>query len=234
MSLSALPRDRPAFCGEPRTSLLTQLPALCQRMGYLTIGATTSIDQSWVSTVPYRLPLPHFSTRSGVTLRLRGIDLSSLHPNTHRAFTRTPRCITAVVLDELQYSAAQLARFSAIYGSLYVIHPNDSPRLAAVPDIGRLSRYVPRQRSSPPFDLAYLTFTIPWATLGRITRDMALSAKLRGIVFIGEGTASLEISAIALRNIRKAFRRVLSRQPGEIPNIAIGTEFGGIELGRYQ
>lgn len=216
--------------------ILTQFPALCQRVSYLTINATTSIDQSWVSTVPFRLPLPRFTIQYGLTLCLRGIDLSLLHPNTHRAFIRTPRCIAAVVLDDLQYSTAQLARFCVLYDHVYANHSNDSPRLAAVPDIGRLSRYALWKRPLLPHNFARLSFAVPWATLARITRGMDLPASAQNctIRFVGEGAASLETSAIAMRNIRKAFRRALSRQPGEIPRIAIGTGYWGIELGRYQ
>lgn len=214
--------------------ILTQYPALCQRVGYLIIDATTSIDQSWVSTVPFRLPLSQFSTQLGVTLRLRGIDLSLLHPNTHRAFTRMPRCIAAVVLDDIQYSNAQLARFCVLYDRVYVIYRDGSPRLPAVPDFGRLSRYAVWKRPPPPSGLARLTFTMPWATLGRITRDMDLSASVKDCIvrFIGEWPAPMKTSAIAVRNIRKAFRHVLSRQPGEIPRVDIYTGPWRIELGR--
>lgn len=56
---------------------LSNSPILCARLRELTIDAGNGADQSWVSTVPFRLPLLVSSLNE---LSLRGVDLSVMHP----------------------------------------------------------------------------------------------------------------------------------------------------------
>ncbi|TCD61016.1 hypothetical protein EIP91_009155 [Steccherinum ochraceum] len=63
--------------------LLNRSPALRKRVFSITIDGSHGANQSWVSTVPLRLPLPMPSLR---WVSLQNIDLALLHPDTYKAF----------------------------------------------------------------------------------------------------------------------------------------------------
>lgn len=115
---------------------LSNFPALWARLDKLIIDAGNGVDQSWISTVPFCLPLSIFRLNR---LALRGVDLSVLHPEAHRGFSRIR--IDEVLLCDVRYSSyTQLTRFFSISNTVAVYDQQ-----AMTIEVAALRRLPPRQ-----------------------------------------------------------------------------------------
>lgn len=145
--------------------MLSNSSILCARLRELTIDAGNGADQSWVSTTPFCLPLS--ISHLGI-LRHRGIDLSVLHPEAHKGFSRIH--IDSVFLEDVRYSSCtQLTRFFSISTR---VHVSNQP--AMTHEVAALRRLPP----SPRQDLQDFYFNgLSWATLCSITQSLDLSTR---------------------------------------------------------
>lgn len=219
---------------------LSQFPTLRKRVDCITIDATGSEDQSWVSSVPFCLPLTSFRLKPGI-LVLQGVDLSVLHPSAHQAFARVG-VFSNIVLQDVRYSSyTQLVRFLTIAYNVRISYQPDSDHKT-----GEITGRLPPGRSvnrlrAPYSSLLTRRFTLDmsWAALGSITRDLDPFGFMGNwhIVFRGEypSTRETTASATALANILKAFKQNC-RQSDQKSIISFDIQSGPctIELRRYR
>lgn len=172
--------------------------ALGNRLEELAIDAGHDADQSWVSTVPFRLPR---SISKLVMLFLSGVDLSVLHPQALQAFSHIH--ILQVHLRDVRYSSyTQLTRFFSISTRVIV---SDLP--AMTHEVAPLRRLPPSPRQGlRQFELSGLS----WATLSSMTESLDLST-CTGAWFLHfeiDGPSSEATSTIGLVNIRRGFEQI--------------------------
>lgn len=186
---------------------LSNSPILCTRLRFLIINAGNGADQSWVSTVPFRLPL---SVSSLSELLLQDVDVSVMHPDALKAFSHIR--IEEVRLQRVRYSSYnQLARFFSISNTVLVYGQTETTH-----EVAALSR-LPSRRGKQVF-----AFVLSWATLGSMTRSLDLStcAGNWDIDFYVEESSSPETSAVALANIHRVFEQVCG-QPDRAANFCV-------------
>lgn len=175
--------------------VLSNSPILCNCLYRLIIDAGNGVDQLWVSTVPFSLPL---SISSLDTLVLRGVDLSVLHPEFQKAFSRIR--IDKVRLDDVRHwSYTQVTRFFSVANTVWAHgHP------AMTDEVVALRRLPPRQTRQ------WFAFSSSWATLGSMTRELDLLTCTGEwkISFNIQGSSSHETSVPALANIRRGFEQI--------------------------
>lgn len=175
---------------------LSASPILCNRLHGLTIDGRQVADQSWVSAAAFRLP-PSISSLG--TLFLRDVDLSVLHPEANRGFSRIR--IPEVHLRDVRYSSyTQLTRFFSISNTVRV---HGQP--VATHEVAALRRLPPR-RGPQRFYLHDLS----WAVLDSMTQSLDLSTCTGdwGINVWIAGSRSWETSAVALANLCIAFEHI--------------------------
>lgn len=204
--------------------ILSNSPIFCARLSWLIIDAGNGADQSWVSTVPFRLPL---SVSRLENLTVRGVDLRALHPQALQAFSRIR--IDKVYLEDVRYSSyTQLTRFFSIATEVRVFK-----QPAMTHEVAALRRLPPSPRQG---ERSFYVYGLLWATLCSMTQSLDLSTCTGEwrIHFRIDMSGSEETSGMALANIRRGFDQICE-QPERVLSFRILLQLGGcwVKVKRY-